>query len=616
MRELLLSGFEIVTQGVSLTPKFDPHISIYGVDVAADAEEIVFKPIADAEMYYTLKSRDYERVTKEREAVGDAIVLSSADFEEHYVNLDLTLVRGEEERTVTFRITKWYSAEQLRAQPYRAQYHITPPTNYMNDPNGLVYDPTDGYHHFCYQYSPQMKMGKQSWGHMRSKDLVHWEQLPLALQMDEIGRMYSGSAMSLSEEEGNNPAIYDGIFADNKPGESRLVLFYTNAGVDQLQRQMTAYSKDHGVTWTKYNGGKPILDNDCSTSGRKFGDPKVFKIPGDDKHWYMATCAYVQLFASEDLIRWTKVQDMKYKDGVDYPEAPGGVLCSECPGVNPVLVEGTSERKWIYSGADGYYVVGDFVWNEETGYFNWVAESDRIEPQDNTFIYWNKERKDKRFGKYAGMTFYEDGTGKGRTVGASWLIDQYFEGKPCVGVQSVLYEWKLRRNADGTYTVLNFPIDEVKALRGETLFSKKGITVKSDDANILEGIRGAYLDVEAEISVCDAVSFEFAFHKGEGQATRYTVDVPSRTVTLDVSTAIMKREDGIFTQSVSFENGKISLRLLIDQGAVEAFANGGESNISTAVTTDITKDDLAFSVSGGSVRLERLSVWRMRSMYE
>ncbi|MBQ6946791.1 MAG: hypothetical protein IJN42_01990, partial [Clostridia bacterium] len=415
-----LADFEIKTEGVTITPAFDPDVNIYGMDIQGGIDSVVLKPVkknADQKIYYTLKNREYKTVTKAKTEVTDTITLTAEDFIENYVNMDLTVVSpGGSERTVTFRINKWFTAEELSEQPYRAQFHITPQINFMNDPNGMVYDPTDGYWHVHYQYSPQNTMGQQSWAHVRSKDLVSWEQMPLSLQVDDLGRIYSGSAISLTEEEAKNPAIYDGIFADNKEGESRLIAFYTNAGVDGLQRQCTAYSKDHGITWTKYEDGAPIIDNDQSISGGKFGDPKVFKIPGDNTHWYMVTIGKAQMFVSSDLIHWEKVQTLKYREEDSYTDATDGIINSECPGMNPVMLEGTDEVKWIYSGSDTFYVVGNMVKNETTGYYNWVAESARI-PNESNYALYNVSNQPETYGKYAGMTFYEDGTGKGRTIG-------------------------------------------------------------------------------------------------------------------------------------------------------------------------------------------------------
>lgn len=86
---------------------------------------------------------------------------------------------------------------------HRPIYHFIPPSGWMNDPNGPITD-ADRMHHLFYQHNPDGGWHEQMhWGHARTRDLVHWEHLPIALYPDmpyDKDGIYSGSALELNGE--------------------------------------------------------------------------------------------------------------------------------------------------------------------------------------------------------------------------------------------------------------------------------------------------------------------------------------------------------------------------------------------------------------------------------
>src|SRR5215831_2243335 len=93
-------------------------------------------------------------------------------------------------------------SKSLQSQPlhshddgaYRPLIHFTPATNWMNDPNGMVY--YNGIYHLFFQHYPDKPVwGPMHWGHATSKDMIHWKREPIALYPDSLGYIFSGSAV-------------------------------------------------------------------------------------------------------------------------------------------------------------------------------------------------------------------------------------------------------------------------------------------------------------------------------------------------------------------------------------------------------------------------------------
>ncbi len=79
-------------------------------------------------------------------------------------------------------------------EKWRPQFHFSPKAHWMNDPNGMVY--YGGTFHLFFQYYPDsMVWGPMHWGHAVSKDMVFWQEQPIALFPDKLGYIFSGSAV-------------------------------------------------------------------------------------------------------------------------------------------------------------------------------------------------------------------------------------------------------------------------------------------------------------------------------------------------------------------------------------------------------------------------------------
>lgn len=260
-------------------------------------------------------------------------------------------------------------------EKYRPQLQYSAAKNWLNDPNGLVY--YAGEYHLFYQYNPNGDTwGDMSWGHAVSTDLVHWKELPVALNVekDQDGNItqmfFSGSAVV----DINNTS---GL---GKPGKPAMVAMYTSVYPTDMtlengktvkagtQAQSIAYSLDKGRTWTQYSGN-PIIEQPPAGYEhlyKEFRDPKVFWYEPEQK-WVMvavlATERKTVFYESDNLIDW------EYMSEFGPANAVGGVW--ECPDLFEMPIDGDpNNTKWIMvinlnpggptGGSGSQYILGQF----------------------------------------------------------------------------------------------------------------------------------------------------------------------------------------------------------------------------------------------------------------
>lgn len=93
----------------------------------------------------------------------------------------------------------------------KPKWHYRPEKNWINDPNGFVY--YRGYYHLFYQYNPHGdQWGDIHWGHARSRDLLRWETLPVALApQPEQKELHCFSGGCCKDEQGNPHFFYTSV---------------------------------------------------------------------------------------------------------------------------------------------------------------------------------------------------------------------------------------------------------------------------------------------------------------------------------------------------------------------------------------------------------------------
>ena len=305
----------------------------------------------------------------------------------------------------------------LYREPYRQQFHFSTKRGWINDPNGMVYN--DGEYHLFYQLNPfDVEWGNLNWGHAVSRDLVHWEELPIALRQDEDGMVFSGSAIV---DEHNVSGL-------GKKGRPAMLAFYTEEMKDG-QTQFMAYSLDNGRTWTKY-ADNPIVDNKMKDGTWHNRDPKVF--------WYEKGRHYVMvvhekdghsIYTSSDLLHWT------------WQSHTTGFW--ECPELFELPVDGNPQNtKWVMTGASGTYMIGSF-------------DGKRFTPESGKHYYVTGYQ-------YAAQTFNGIPQSDGRRIQIGWASIRK-KGMPFTGFMQLPLELTLRNTKDGI-RMLAYPVRETEQM--------------------------------------------------------------------------------------------------------------------------------------------------------
>jgi fructan beta-fructosidase len=449
------------------------------------------------------------------------------------------------------------------SEPHRPQFHFSPPAMWMNDPNGMVY--YAGEYHLFYQYHPQGdKWGPMHWGHAITRDLVHWEHLPIALEPDSLGYIFSGSVVV---DHTNTTGFKTGV-------DAPLVAMFTyhnmageKSGRSDYQYQGIAYSNDKGRTWTKYKGN-PVIPN---TEGLKdFRDTKVFWYE-KTKNWVviLAVADHVRFYNSKDLKTWTLTGTFGKNEG-----AHGGVW--ECPDLFQIKIEGMQIQKWVLlqslgngapNGGSGtqYFI----------GYFNGKTFENDNKPETVLWLDYGRDN-------YAGVTWSNAPLSRRLFLGwmSNWQYAQEVPTSPWRSAMTLPRELILKKK-EGVTRLYQSVVKEISNIfdeknqenlrssttKNEVAFQEKSITLKSS-LNFID-LKFNVLDKKAK-----NISLELSNSKGEKFVFGYEAD--SNRIFTDRTQSGKTDFSKNFAASRHFaplpkELGLLHFNIYVDDSSIEIF---------------------------------------------
>ena len=496
----------------------------------------------------------------------------------------------------------WETKELSEEALYRPNFHFSPEKGWMNDPNGMFF--YNEYYHLFYQHYPDDNVtGPMHWGHAISTDLINWNEQPIALFPDELGYIFSGSAV----------VDYENTSGFGAKGIIPIVAIYTyhdpekeESGSTDVQSQAIAYSLDEGLTWTKFDGN-PVIQN---PGMKDFRDPKVFW-DAQRSQWVMTLAAgqETHFYTSGNLKEWkfqsTFGQGIGNHDGV-----------WECPDLFPLEVQGTNTVKWVHlvsinpggpnGGSATQYFIGDFDGSVFT------VDKDFARKMDQAHTYWADFGKDN----YAGVTWSDIPENDGRRILMGWMSNwQYARQVPTEtwrGTMTIGRELQLVQDETG-YSLRILPVSELKSYRGAK-YRKEGITIKGSQKLVdSEKVNLGKAEINFEISNLLHTSYTFRLANEKGDELVFGYDHTSQNFFIDRS------EAGITDFSENFGN-KISVAprtyaseslkgtILLDKTSIELFFDEGRTVITEIVFPGSPFKNLSLETGNQEVTLDFIEV--------
>jgi len=493
---------------------------------------------------------------------------------------------------------KVLSNEQL----YRPNFHFTPKNGWMNDPNGMFFH--KGSYHLYFQHYPNDNVwGPMHWGHATSTDMITWKEQKIALYPDNMGYIFSGSAVV----DVHNTSGFGSL--KNPP----IVAMFTyhdavkeKSGATDYQSQAIAYSLDDGMTWTKFKGN-PVIKN----SGIKdFRDPKM-TWDSIHKQWIMVLAADVEtkIYRSSNLIDWELASSFGKNLGVH--GAPW-----ECPDFFPVKVEGSNKMKWVLlqsinpggpnGGSATQYFVGDFDGKTFT------LDDSFAQDLKNFEGLWIDYGKDN----YAGVTWSNIPDSDGRKLFIGWMSNWEYANKVPTkkwrSAMTIPRELKLI-NIDGYYRIVSLPVKELDKYISKTI--KKDLLIINKETVIVDksAVDMSRLDIRFTMNGLKEDNYDFILSNKENNAIHFGINKKDKCFYVDRKNVSQTKFSDEFAKKISkapiaSDFNSIEVRIIVDKTSIEVFYDNGKTVMTEIYFSDKPMETFSIAKANADFELRNLSI--------
>ncbi|TDL31270.1 sucrose-6-phosphate hydrolase [Jeotgalibacillus sp. S-D1] len=459
--------------------------------------------------------------------------------------------------------------KQVDQSQWRQHFHIQPETGLLNDPNGFSY--FNGEYHLFYQWFPLGPVhGMKHWYHVKSTDLVHWEQVGLAIEPEmyfESHGAFSGSGLEVGD------ALY---------------LFYTgNTRDEEWVRKpyqcMAVMNKNGHIT--KFN--EAVIDGSPSGYSEHFRDPKLWK---DGEDFFAVIGAQrtnetgtVLLYRSKNLTDWNLVGEIK-------TDLSSFGYMWECPDYLEIADKGI----FIFS-PQGIEAQGDLYQNiYQSGYLL----GEKLDNKTGEFIHGPFVELDRGFDFYAPQTMLDP---DGRRVLVGWM------GLPEVEDPSAQDGWSHCLTLPRELTLkgnkmIQRPVKELEKLRRnkcELTDRLAGETKKYDH------FTGETYEMIVEFDHLDASQFGLELRTNGEQKTVIAYDSVEKKVIVDRTAAgTPVGEEYGTVRKASLDANKVKFHAFVDVSSIEVFVNDGEEVFTLRIYPQTDSKGIHFFAKGGEVAFQ------------